>query len=858
MSDSLSQQQWQQIKDWFNDLLSTPAVDWPEEVVRLTDDLAMQQALLDMLQVHQSSSGQTITPQQSAADLLAEQSLLKPGQAFGRYQIIRTLGSGGMGHVYLAERDDEVNQQVAVKVLAAHSMNAQTQARFDTERRVLATLEHPNIARLIDAGTEQGQPFYVMEYIDGEPVDAYCQQHELGLKSRLGLFLQICAAVSHAHNNLIVHRDLKPSNILVTPSGEVKLLDFGIAKPLKLLPGTQRLHETLVGTMALTPQYAAPEQVRGEAITVACDIYVLGLVLHKLLTNQNAFELSGRTWGGIEEVISQQLPTLPSSQVKKATESLPWATRLKGDLDAVVGHALKKAPEDRYQSVRELADDVRHYLNHEPLSIKSGQGWYRLRKQLRRHWLPVSALSTVFTVLLVSSVWIWQQSQTIRAERDKAITEKQVAEEVTGFLVDTFKSADPTKTLGTKLTAGDILEQGVSQLNDNRMTPRVKNRLLESLATVYLNLGESNLADELITGVDQSVLTDDRLQQQQLLLMKIFSQRKKHQEIEAILGRQSFNTLSFAESIELELLRAKNKVVLGERAAGRELALRVAEQVKTHEGEHSLAYAKVLSDVAAIDGQVAYQEENHELLLKAHDIVRGLPERDVLFEALLERKLARNLVRMKQLDQAMVYAKQALTSAEQIYGADHIQSSYFKAALCSVYNMRSRFEEAIACYEQILQIKQQVFGENASETGTTLFSIAFILSVNMDRHQESLPYFEKALASVKQKYGSMGNRYHYFSLHYAMALMALEQFEQAEQLLVAIIQHYEKANAIAGRDLATSRAQLARIYMRTGRYQSANELINLALPVIMDLNGTDDQLYLALMENKQQLEKLGF
>ncbi|WP_157893061.1 serine/threonine protein kinase, partial [Marinicella sediminis] len=179
-SDPLNKQQWQQVKDWFNDLLDVPSGQWPERVTTLTSDERLQQAVLDMLAVHHQSAGQTLTPNQSVASVLGEHGQLKAGQTFGRYQIIRTLGSGGMGHVYLAERDDEVNQQVAIKILAAHSMDDQALARFDTERRVLATLEHPNIARLIDAGTEQDKPYYVMEYIDGVPIDAYCQDNDLG------------------------------------------------------------------------------------------------------------------------------------------------------------------------------------------------------------------------------------------------------------------------------------------------------------------------------------------------------------------------------------------------------------------------------------------------------------------------------------------------------------------------------------------------------------------------------------------------------------------------------------------------------------------------------------------------------
>ncbi len=254
--NSITPAQWQQIKQWFNDLIDVPEDQVKDQLADLTQDELLIQAVLDMLDVHHTDS-QTITPKRSAASIIANQALLQAGDQFGKYTITKAIGSGGMGQVYLAHRDDEVIQEVAIKVLNQGAMDKQSQLRFDIERRILASLEHPNIARLIDAGTESNRAYYVMEYIDGMAVDQYCQSKQLNLKARLKLFLKICAAVSHAHNNLIVHRDLKPSNILVTAKDEVKLLDFGIAKPLEVIPGTEQIHETMIGTAALTPQYAA-------------------------------------------------------------------------------------------------------------------------------------------------------------------------------------------------------------------------------------------------------------------------------------------------------------------------------------------------------------------------------------------------------------------------------------------------------------------------------------------------------------------------------------------------------------------------------------------------------------------------
>jgi serine/threonine protein kinase len=303
-----------------------------------------------------------------------------PGLPCGPYRLGNLLGRGGMGSVYAAERvDGEVTQRVAVKLLRPGADDRQLRQRFLAERQILATLSHPNIARLLDAGhREDGQPYLVMDYIEGKPIDLYTSG--LGTREKITLFLKVCAAVSYLHRNLIVHRDLKPANILVDNAGEPKLLDFGIAKILDL-----RGDSTSTSMRVLTPDYASPEQVSGGPITTATDIYLLGAVLYKLLTGVAPHHFEGESPASIALAIS-------SGQIKPPSKLEP---RLRGDLEMVLAKALRKEPQERYSSVDALADDLRAYLEWRPVRARSGDIWYRSRRLLRRHWMPAAAAALV-------------------------------------------------------------------------------------------------------------------------------------------------------------------------------------------------------------------------------------------------------------------------------------------------------------------------------------------------------------------------------------------------------------------------------------------------------------------------------
>src|ERR1700722_14324210 len=352
------------------------------------------------------------------------------GDRIGPYRILRTLGVGGMGEVYLAERADaEFEQQVAIKVV--HGSLRGVQSRLKVERQILAQLDHPNIAHLLDGGSlPDGTAYIVMEYVDGVPIDVYCDSNCLDIVARLKLFQTVCAAVHYAHQNLIVHRDLKPSNILVTAAGVPKLLDFGIAK---LLDERQAGHHTLAMTHAdfrlMTPDHASPEQVRGQVITTASDIYVLGVLLYKLLAGISPFIIPTMRLTDIERAICEKDPPLPSHSIRKddsaqsraivdarAASANRLRRILRGDLDNIVLMAMRKEPERRYASSQQMASDIQRYLEGKPVIARRDTMSYRTVKFVSRHWLPVAAGASVVFLILAFATTTYVQSLRIVAE----------------------------------------------------------------------------------------------------------------------------------------------------------------------------------------------------------------------------------------------------------------------------------------------------------------------------------------------------------------------------------------------------------------------------------------------------------
>ena len=652
------------------------------------------------------------------------------GQRLGPYRIDRKLGTGGMGDVYLAERaDDEYQQRVAIKLVRAGVYSSQVQNRLRMERQILARLEHPNIARLLDGGrAPDGTPYLVMEYIDGEPIDSYCDRRRLGLEERLGLVRTICTAVHYAHQNLIVHRDLKPNNILITPDGVPKLLDFGIAK---LLDTRQSLHTLAVTHMdyrVMTPAHASPEQIRGEVITTASDIYVLGVLLYELLTGRRPFQLAGSRLTDLERIICEQDPIAPSAMVAKTISESPDLASdiatcrsttprrlerdLKGDIDNIVLMAMRKDANRRYRSAEQLALDLEFHAGGQPVTATRDTWVYRTRKFVRRHALGVAAATIGVVLLAAFAVVTLLQAQRIARERDIAALERTRAERVSSFLVELFELSDPSKSRGNQVTARELLDIGARRvsagLNDQ---PETRATLLGTIGRVYGSLGLYN---------DAIALQREALESRRTLY------GARHPEVALAMAQlgdalREQGQLEQAESHLVEAL-AMQRETLGERAIDIGPTLMALGQLAHQRGRLDAA------EQFFEDGLDIYRQ--HRMLQR--------PEAASIFNDLAGLALARG-----QYDRAIQLYRTALDIDRTALGQDHPQVAMHIQNLALTLQQQGKLAEAAPLYRESVELMQRVLGANHPHTLDALANYGGFL-----RRQGELQRAEAVLRDV--------------------------------------------------------------------------------------------------------------
>ncbi len=498
----MGRDRWHQARALFDQLADLPAEQWRERLAEACGgDGELEREVLDLLRADADAEDPQRRIARGIDAMAADTGERLAGMRLGPFRLLEPIGRGGMGAVWLAERaDGQFAQRVAIKLVRSQWDEAELHARFRLERQMLADLRHPNIASLIDGGVSaDGKPWLALEYVDGADLRRYAERQRLDLRQRIALFLTVCSAVSHAHARLIVHRDLKPSNILVRDDGAVKLLDFGIAKLIDA-PAAQA-----TALRAFTPEYAAPEQIRGEPVTTAVDIYTLGLLLYELLTGRGPYALDHATPSAYERAALEQTPTRPSQAVTRdAAEGAGAAElaaqrrltpqrlrrELRGDLDAIVLKALRKEPEQRYASVQDLAADLRAWLQHRAVAARRG-GWrYGAARFLRRHALAASMAAVAAAALCGGlGVALWQAQQA-RLQRDVAVAEAAKSRAVVDFMRGLFELADPDKARGEQVTARELLARGASGIRCGfERQPEVRAELLAAIADAQRGLG---------------------------------------------------------------------------------------------------------------------------------------------------------------------------------------------------------------------------------------------------------------------------------------------------------------------------------------------------------------------------------
>jgi serine/threonine-protein kinase len=553
MSDKIHRQRWPEIEAQLDELLVLAPGDRQQRLDALrSEDAELHEVVERLLLVADDGASfldEGVTPLSGEAlvDTLKQvekrRKLTSPGgqesdRVIGRYRLDTFLGSGGMSEVWLAHRaDDALDQTVAVKLLRPF-LGHDAEQRFERERGVLASLQHDGITRILDAGVATGDPAYlVLEYVDGVPVTEYCRKLELRLSDVLALFLQICDAVEYAHRHLVIHRDIKPSNVLVTPDGKVKLLDFGIAK---LIDDTADRALTRSGLFPMTPGYAAPEQIRGEMISTATDVYGLGGLLYEMLTTRRPFDTEGLSPVEIEKLVFNTDPARPSTR----GGSQPWRGALKGDLDTIILKALQSSPQERYGSAADLAEDVRRFLAGRPITAARAGALYRMGKFVRRN-----RTSLGIAALLLVAVTAGTVNAIIQAERERT----QIArfESTLSLLFGLYEKVDPDLYPGQQISPVGLLDIGAEQLSQLDAGPEHRVDMQRVLGVLYSKLGERERGEEFLRDAVETARTtldpsNSTIGQALNSLGRYLAERGKLKESETVL-RESLAALTIAK-----------------------------------------------------------------------------------------------------------------------------------------------------------------------------------------------------------------------------------------------------------------------------------------------------------------------
>jgi serine/threonine-protein kinase len=796
------------------------------------------------------------------------------GAQIGQYRVVRLLGQGGMGAVWLGERTDGFHQQVAIKIVRRGGWSRQAEGRLRQERQILASLDHPNIARLYDGGTTaSGAPYIVMEYIDGEPIDVYCDQRRLSIRERLRLFATVCSAVHRAHQNLIVHRDLKPSNILVTTTGVPKLLDFGIAK---LLDDRDMMHTVAVTHLdvrVMTPDHASPEQIRGELITTASDTYVLGVLLYQLLCGYKPYAQRQVSLPALERMICEENPLAPSVAVAARMKDAPaqiahiaasrstGAPRLKrelqGDLDNIVAMAMRKEPERRYASVEQFARDIDNALNELPVSARPDSWSYRARKFIARHFAVV-ALSVVLIALLIGfAATSYIQAERIAVQRDEAYTqreraeaERERAEAVTSFLMDSFRLADPAQARGAEITAREILDGGARRISTELQgQPALQAALLDTIGNVYLGLGLPREARPLIEQSYESRKAHGA--EGQDLARSLYSlslvqeklgdldraERLARESLDAnrrLLGEESAATADGACRLGY-ILREKSELRLAEEQFDRCLSIRTKLYGRMHE-----KISIPLDNLALIARDRGDHATAERLLREALEIDRSMRGEDhplYIFHLFHLTSLMEE--RGDRAEAARLY-DQVIGLSKRVLGPEHPETVDAMSAMGLFLMDSGDYARAAETLNEALAINSRVRGPRHAYVGNDLENLGR-LALRQGQYRSALERFEQALSIYSEKLPAAHGWIAAVWTMIGRAHLGRRDAAAAERAFASAMNVWRMEYGAQSIGYALAEALRARAWMMQGRYDDAEAALTRAYPIVVRSDGRADR-----------------
>ena len=846
------------------------------------EDIRLLNEILSLL-----NEEQTIHPllNKKASDFInVDEKLNFVGQQIGNYKLVEEIASGGMGTVFLAERCDGIfEQKVALKIIKPGLSTIPIIRRFQHERQILAKLQHPNIAKLFDGGvTEDRRPFFTMEYVEGVPIDEFCDQKKLNIKQRLKLFIKVCETVQYAHNNLVIHRDLKPSNILIQKDGSIKLLDFGISKVLSAESANIDLPTiTQTEINLLTPEYSSPEQIKNSSISVSTDVYSLGLILYKLLTGKNAHEFKLRTYNEFEKVICETTIAKPSTVLVNSAKAI-FENRnanekklrkiLSGDLENICLMALRKEPERRYASVEMLAYDIERYLDDLPILARKESFTYISKKFLIRH--KAAAITAISLFFIINSVIFFYTIQ-LKEERDKANLEAMKSEKIATFLKELFLVSDPDESKGETITARELLDEGAAKLSaglDDELV--IKSQLLNTIGNVYSNLGLYNSAEEIFKKLKENKLlnnVDKETYIETLIsLGNVYRYKGNFNLAGSLLNqalRECIKNLSDNNSLLGECYSSLGGYYyeIGDFKKSSENYFKAEKAIKSNFGEENSKFADLLIGRANLEFDEGNLDKSDSLYRKALKICIAINGEINANTANAENGLASVLRHKGEFKEAAVFYEKALQTRIKIFGNNHPDVAHTLNHLSRLYYNQEQYNKAEPLARKALEIRKNLYDEDHPEVSASKSSLAGTL-MGLNKFKEAEKLYRAAYKSTIKKLGENHPYTPALLGNIGIALMKQQKYDEAEKDILQSIKMLEKISNIRTSYISTRVVNLAELYNKTKKYELSEQILRKEINKIKNKK-TDDkwliglaesELGLSLFKQSKNLEAEGF
>ncbi|MCQ4164080.1 serine/threonine-protein kinase [Tahibacter harae] len=710
------------------------------------------------------------------------------GRRIGPYEIVRELGRGGMGSVFLGSRvDGGVAQQVAIKIVRPDMLDTNTLARFRLERQVLAVLQHPNIAGMLDLGElDDGSPYAVMEYVDGAPIHVHVRERQLDLRQRLQLFLQVCDAVAYAHANMVVHRDLKPGNVLVDRGGRPRLLDFGIAKPLQSRLGAVEVEETSAAQRFLSPAHAAPEQLRDGRVGAACDVYGLGTLLYELLTGLPPFALGERSLAELQHEILEVDPPAPSRRSEQARR-----LGVDRDLDLITLRCLRKQPADRYSSVEHLAEDVRNHLQGRPVQARRGNAWYRASRFAARHRLAVSLAGVALAVAGTGAALLWRQQLATAAQRSRA-------DEMTSLITDAVASLDPNSSK-LDLSAREVFERVAAQAKASpRLEPDSRARVLAAIAAINLDLGQPQQAERLLADIDPGLLAPEQRNEVLLNRTRALLDTGRHDEAQALIRRGLAESADPAAAARWKLHEAEWEASQGREGESLAMIEAIDPALLSPADQEARASQRVLMLMSSGDAALRAEAIPALSALIAAQKARLGENAPAVLDTM--NLLILQQVRASKVDQAEQLGNVQMRIAETVFGRNSLRFGAALSTAAMIERARGNFARAYELHREELEIVKAQSGETTPAAAKVYLNLA-LCADKIGKVEESAGYYRLATDTAAKVWPPLHLNVFLFRAGHALFLAEQGKYAEAQALVRLSLADAERYPQLKEKDI---------------------------------------------------------